>query len=147
MLVLVVTMAVNPRCWTSCCFHLLSVMDLADNFNSFPTSEANPSCSKSSFPGACEALSRVLVRLFPGCLWGSFPGACESLSRVLVRLFPGCLWGCGYIPRPGSIAGVRLYYVITQMVNFGETYFLEIDVNDYNSLLPGVNRIKVEDEA
>ena len=56
MLVLVVIMAVNPRRWTSCCFHLSSVMDLADNFNALPALEVNPSCSKSYFPGGCEVM-------------------------------------------------------------------------------------------
>ena len=59
MLVLVVTMAVNPRCWTSCCFHLSSVMDLADNFNAFRTSEVNPS----SFLGACEVVVTTKTRI------------------------------------------------------------------------------------
>ena len=63
MLVLVVTMAVHPRCWTSCCFHLSSVMDLADNFNAFPTSEVKPSCPKSSFPGACEVVVTTKTRI------------------------------------------------------------------------------------
>ena len=57
MLVLVETMAVNPRCWTSCCFHLSSVMD---DFNAFPTSEVNPSCS---FLGACEVVATTKTRI------------------------------------------------------------------------------------
>ena len=101
-------LVLNPRCWTSCRFHLLSVMDSADNFNAFSISEVNPGCFKSSFPGACEVVVTTKTRIH-----------CKR----------------------------ALYYVITQMDNFGETHALEIEANDFNSLLPWVYRIKIEDEA
>ena len=53
---LVIIMAANPRCWTLCCFHLSSVMDLTDNFNDFGYGKLTLAVPKS--------LSRVLVRLW-----------------------------------------------------------------------------------
>ena len=60
---LVIIMAANPRCWTLCCFHLSSVMDLSDNFNAFRISEVNSNCFKRSFQGACEVVVTTKTRI------------------------------------------------------------------------------------
>ena len=57
---------------------------------SFPTSEVNPSCSKSSSPAACEALPRVLVRL-----WSlPIPGSIASAHYIGVFLLKKCPLCC-----------------------------------------------------
>ena len=47
----------------SCSFHLSPIVDLADNFNAFPTSDVNPSCSKLSFPCTCELVVTTKTRI------------------------------------------------------------------------------------
>ena len=83
--VMVVTMAVKQRCLTSCCFHFLPVVDLSDNFNAFPTSEVNPSYSKSSFPGVCEVVVTTKTRTIAGMCYITSLHKC--LIKILIKIF------------------------------------------------------------
>ena len=57
MLVLLVTMAVNPEVLDV----MLFLFVICHGFSAFRTSELNPSCSKSSFPGVCEVVVTTVV--------------------------------------------------------------------------------------